>query len=169
MVFKVFPHSHAPDTLQLGLGLKQVTWQRLAILKRPEVKGQRGFQIIFSDWLPLTFSEMNYSLYLPAYTPPPPLWTAQCWTNDSKTEIKLNSRSRREQAESGGAAADCSSPHVSSDVHSFLLLLVFQCCHETSTFSMLLMNWVNFLSLYVLHEGSTSVTWPTFAVVIISC
>lgn len=47
-------------TLQLVLGLEQVTWQRFAILKRPEVKCEPGFQIIFSDWLTLTFSEMNY-------------------------------------------------------------------------------------------------------------
>lgn len=50
------PQTHFPA----GVGFKRVTWQRLPISKRPEVKSEPGFQIIFSDWLGLPFSEMNY-------------------------------------------------------------------------------------------------------------
>lgn len=56
-----FPHSRTTGALPRWCGdSKRVTWQRLAIWKRPEVKSEPGFQIIFSDWLALTFSEMNY-------------------------------------------------------------------------------------------------------------
>lgn len=50
-----FPFPLCPDTLPKLAW--RVTWQTLAIWKkRPGVKSEAGFRIIFSDWLALTFS-----------------------------------------------------------------------------------------------------------------
>lgn len=72
MVLKVFRYSCTPEphTTTLQAAVQTRGWQRSAILKRSEVKSDPGFQIIFSNRLPLTFSERNYKLYCPPSGPP---------------------------------------------------------------------------------------------------